>query len=104
MNDAAVRRVVRSKIVQGTLPRDRIGAVSATYGFDEVCDACSASVSPEQLQYKLDRAGSYGFVFHSACFAICRDERNSMLSVGPTGTRLAFASHERRESEGAASN
>ena len=72
MNDAAVRRVVRSKIVQGTLPRDRIGAVSATYGFDEVSDACSASVSPEQLQYKLDRAGSYGFVFHSACFALAR--------------------------------
>ena len=84
MNDAAVRRVVRSKIVQGTLPRDRIGAVSATYGFDEVCDACSASVSPEQVLYKLDRAGSYGFVFHSECFAIWRDERNSMLSVGPT--------------------
>ena len=104
MNDAAVRRVVRSKIVQGTLPRDRIGAVSATYGFDEVCDACSASVSPEQVQYKLDRAGSYGFVFHSACFAIWRDERNSMLSVGPTAPDLAFASHERRESEGAASN
>jgi hypothetical protein len=53
MNDAAVRRVVRSKIAQGTLPRDRIGAVSATYGFDEVCDACSASVSPEQVLYKL---------------------------------------------------
>ncbi len=84
MNDAAVHRVVRSKIAQGTLPRDRIGAVSATYGFDEVCDACSASVSPEQVLYKLDRAGSNGFVFHSECFAIWRDERNSMLSVGPT--------------------
>ncbi len=56
MNDATVRRVVRGKIADGSLPRDRIGAVSVTYGTDEVCDACSASVSPGEVLYKLTRA------------------------------------------------
>ena len=32
MNDATVRQLVRSKIADGTLPRNRIGSVSATYG------------------------------------------------------------------------
>ena len=81
MNDATVRQVVRSKIADGRLPRDRIGKVSATYGADELCDACSASVPPEEVLYKLARAGSAGFVFHAACFALWRDERNSMTSV-----------------------
>lgn len=81
MNDATVRQVVRGKIADGKLPRDRIGAVSATYGADEICDACSASVSPEDVLYKLARAGSGGFVFHATCFAIWRAERNSMTSV-----------------------
>jgi hypothetical protein len=83
MNEAAVRLVIGSKIADGTLPRDNIGLVSSsTYGLDQVCDACSESVSPQQILYKLTRAGSDGFVFHSGCFAIWRAERKSMLSVG----------------------
>jgi len=54
----------------------------ASYGLDQACDACSESVSPQQLLYKITRAGSDGFVFHSDCFAIWCAERKSMLSVG----------------------
>ena len=79
MNDASVRQVVRSKIADGTLPRDRIGAVSATYGADQVRAACSAPVPPERVLYRLNRAGSDGLLFHSECFAIWRDERNRLL-------------------------
>ena len=82
MNEAAVRLVVGSKIADGILPRDNMGLVSSTYGLDQVCDACSESVSPQQILYKLTRAGSDRFVFHSDCFAIWRAERKSMLSVG----------------------
>jgi len=82
MNEAAVRRVVGSKIADGMLPRDNIGLVSSSYGLDQACDACSESVSPRQLLYKITRAGSDGFVFHSDCFAIWCAERKSMLSVG----------------------
>lgn len=80
MNDT-VRRVVRDKIADGRLPRDRIGAVSATYGANRVCDACSRPMSPDEVVYKLARMDSDGFVFHATCFAIWRDERNSMTSV-----------------------
>jgi hypothetical protein len=41
MNDAFVRRVVRAKIEDGRLPRSRLGAVSATNGTNERCDACA---------------------------------------------------------------
>ncbi len=81
MNDAAVRRVVRGKIADGRLPRDRIGRVSATYGADEVCAACSASVPSSEVLYRLTRADSDGFMFHATCFAIWKDERNSMTSM-----------------------
>lgn len=81
MNDATVRRVVRDKIAVGTLPRDRLGVVSATFGAHETCDACAGSVSPPDILYKLVRANSVGFVFHATCFAIWRAERNSMTSI-----------------------
>ncbi len=81
MNDATVRRVVQGKIVDGRLPRDRIGRVSATYGAGEVCDACSASVPLGEVLYMLTRPDSDGFSFHATCFAIWKDERNSMTSA-----------------------
>ncbi len=84
MNAATVHRVVRAKIAAGRLPRDRIGAVSATYGTDQRCDACSSSVSAEEVVYKIARPDSAGFVFHATCFAIWRHERNSMASVRAT--------------------
>jgi len=80
VNDA-VRRVVRDKISDGRLPRDRMGAVSASHGTDRLCDACSLSISPEEVVYKLLRMGSDGFVFHATCFAVWRYEQNSMTSV-----------------------
>lgn len=83
MNEATVTQVVRRKIIDGRLPRDRVGAVSATYGADEVCDACAASVAPGQILYTLSRAGAGGFAFHRECFGIWRDERNRIVSAGP---------------------
>jgi hypothetical protein len=64
LNDA-VRRVVRDKILDGRLPRERIGAVSATHGTDRLCAACSLSISPDEVVYKLLRVDSEGFVFHA---------------------------------------
>jgi len=81
MNDPHVRQIVRDKIMAGLLPRDRIGRVSATYGAGEICDACSASVPPSEVLYKLTRAASDGFLFHATCFAVWKEERNSMTSV-----------------------
>ena len=81
MNDTTVRLVVRDKIADGRLPRNRAGAVSATNGADERCDACSTSVSPEEVLIKLSHLGSGRFVFHTMCFAIWREERNTMTSV-----------------------
>jgi hypothetical protein len=82
MNDTAVRLVVRDKLAHGRLPRDRAGAVRTTNGNDEVCDACSRPVSAEDVLYKITRERSRAFLFHASCFAIWRDEQNSM-SAGP---------------------
>jgi hypothetical protein len=80
MTDADLRLVIRSKITDGMLPRDKVGLVSATYGSHQACDACSASISPLQVMYRLTRTGCEGFVFHSECFAVWRSERNSVLA------------------------
>jgi hypothetical protein len=81
MIDATARQQVRSRIAEGRLPHDRIGrVVSATYGADEICDACSAAVSAEQVLYRLARADAYHLVFHSACFAIWKVERDHVMS------------------------
>ena len=81
MNLTTVRQLVRVKIADGLLPRDRIGSVSATNGTNATCDACAAAVSPEEVLYKIAREGTSGFVFHASCFAIWRTERNSMTSA-----------------------
>ena len=90
VNDTAVRRVVRDKIADGSLPRDRVGAVRATNGTNETCDVCSAPVSSEEVLYKIARQGSRAFVFHATCFAIWRDERNNMSS-GPAVLSMLLA-------------
>lgn len=81
MTDAELRSIVRSKITDGTLPRDRIGVVSATYGIDQACDACSASISSGHILYKLTRRDRETFIFHSECFVTWRAERNNVLAA-----------------------
>ena len=81
MSDAAVRRVVRDKIADGRLPGDRTGSVSATNGTDEICNVCSEPVSLEEVLYRLTHERSGRFVFHTTCFAVCRDERNKMAAA-----------------------
>jgi hypothetical protein len=78
MNNPTVRQVVRDKIAHGRLPRDGTGVVRATNGTYEVCDVCSTPVSPEDVLYKIAREDPRAFLFHASCFAIWRDERNSM--------------------------
>lgn len=57
--------------------------IQAPRALNQFCDACSVSVSPEEVVYKLARPDSAGFVFHATCFAIWRDERNNMTTGGP---------------------
>lgn len=82
MNNSTVRQVVRTKISDGRLPRDRVGSIRATNGTGEECGACSLPISSEDVLYKVVRTPSPAFLFHATCFAVWRDERNSM-SAGP---------------------
>jgi hypothetical protein len=81
MNDATVRQAVRAKIVDGRLPSDRVGAVSAANGTGQICDACSVPISLDEVLYKLVHERSDRLVFHATCFAIWRAERNSLTAV-----------------------
>ena len=66
-----------------------IGRVSATYGTGEACDACSLAVTTEQVLYKLGRMGVQELIFHNACFAIWKLERDRMHpSRAPAGPRF----------------
>ncbi len=80
MNDATVRQLVRDRIADGRLPRNRGGAISATNGGDERCDACSTPVSPEEVLLKIAHEGFRRIRVHASCFSVWRDERNKMTS------------------------
>jgi len=89
MDDIVRRQNIRDRISDGRLPNDKIGRVSATYGTGEACDACSLAVSTEQVLYRLGRLGVRELIFHNACFAIWKLERDRMYpSRAPTGVRL----------------
>jgi hypothetical protein len=76
MDDAVVRQRIRRRIADGTLPRDGLGALSATNGAGETCDACAVLVSTRQTLDKLARVDPPVLQFHSECFWIWRVERN----------------------------
>jgi hypothetical protein len=89
MDDIVRRQNIRDRISDGRLPNDKIGRVSATYGTGEACDACSLAVSTEQVLYRLGRLGMRELIFHNACFAIWKLERDRMYpSRAPAGVRL----------------
>jgi len=89
MDDIVRRQNIRDRISDGRLPNDKIGRVSATYGTGEACDACSLAVSTEQVLYRLGRLGVRELIFHNACFAIWKLERDRMYpSRAPAGVRL----------------
>ena len=75
MDDAVVRRVVRAKIADGHLPRNHLGAVSASNGTDERCNACATPILSQEVLISLPQSGSGRLVFHPTCFAVWRDER-----------------------------
>ena len=78
MDDAVRRQQIQHRIASGRLPNDKLGRVSATYGTGEACDACSLAVTTEQVLYKLGRLGVQELIFHNACFAIWKLERDRM--------------------------
>jgi hypothetical protein len=78
MDDAVRRQQIQDRIASGRLPSDKLGRVSATYGTGEACDACSLAVSNEQVLYRLGRLGVQELIFHNACFAIWKVERDRM--------------------------
>lgn len=73
-----MRQQIQHRIASGRLPSDKLGRVSATYGTGEACDACSLAVTTEQVLYKLGRLGVQELIFHNACFAIWKLERDRM--------------------------
>ncbi len=88
MNDVMQRQEIRERIVSGRLPNDKIGRVSATYGSGEPCSACSLTVTTEQVLYRLGRLGVRELLFHNACFALWKVERDRMYPSGlPAGAR-----------------
>jgi hypothetical protein len=88
MDDIVRRQNIRDRIADGRLPNE-IGRVSATYGTGEACDACSLAVSTEQVLYRLGRLGVRELIFHNACFAIWKLERDRMYpSRAPAGVRF----------------
>jgi hypothetical protein len=48
-----LRRIIRSKLADGTLPRDEPGTMHVNIGSGNLCTACDHSILPGQTEYEL---------------------------------------------------
>ena len=70
--------LIRSKLEDGRLPRDRFATVGASPGVGEKCDACESLITKSQLIVEgISPARGRGrsrFEFHVRCFQLWDDE------------------------------
>ena len=78
MDTQAIRRLIRHKIWEGRLPTDRLARVVWGPSNGEFCDACNIMVSGAQMMMQgTTLAGDMPTRFHTRCFQIWNDERQS---------------------------
>lgn len=74
INVEALRRLIRSKLRDGTLPWDSIPRVWGGQGANEICSACGEKVTPEGLVMEGIGEAMRAVQFHVGCFQVWDDE------------------------------
>jgi hypothetical protein len=64
----ALRRLIRRKLAEGTLPRERAARVWAGRGGGERCDACGETIVSAQFLIEALREEGPSLYFHLECF------------------------------------
>ncbi|HXG03006.1 MAG TPA: hypothetical protein VNO23_06315 [Candidatus Binatia bacterium] len=68
MEREALRRLIRRKLAEGTLPRERAARVWAGRGRGEQCDACEETIASGQFLIEALRQEGPSLHFHLECF------------------------------------
>jgi hypothetical protein len=72
-----VRFVIRRRLEDGLLPHGRMMSVQGTPGGGQMCDACGANVTSDQMAIvgATSESGRRTRHFHALCFRIWDNER-----------------------------
>jgi len=73
-----VRFVIRRRLLDGRLPHGRMTKVQGIPGGGQMCDACGANVTSDQMAMvgATSEAGRRTRQFHALCFRIWDNERH----------------------------
>jgi hypothetical protein len=77
MNDDVVRQLIRQRIHDGRLPRDRVIELGYGSGVGQECDGCGTAIEPDQRMTVRICAGDWKTIrLHDDCFQIWDTERS----------------------------
>src|SRR5262245_5760197 len=78
-----LRVLLRHKLQDGRLPRNRIAVITTGPGGRGICDGCEARITKDQLMKEVVLAGGRGargsVQFHILCFELWDDERHAAV-------------------------
>src|SRR5438105_3973878 len=79
MDIDVVRYMIRRRLVERRLPHERMTNVEVTPGGGQMCDACGANVTTDQMaMIGVPPAGGRTRHFHALCFRIWDNERHML--------------------------
>ena len=78
MNDDVLRLLIRQRLHDGRLPRNRVIELGHGSGIGQACDACGAAIEPDQRMTVRISADDWRTLrFHDDCFQIWDAERSA---------------------------
>jgi len=78
MSDDVIRMLIRQRIRDGRLPRNRVVELGYGSGIGQQCDACGTAIEPDQLMTVRICADDWRTILlHADCFQIWDAERSA---------------------------
>jgi hypothetical protein len=75
MEESEVTVKIRSKLTDGTLPREKCQITWFGPGTGKPCDACGRFVTAADIECECDHPNGAVIRFHKLCFAVWDEER-----------------------------
>ena len=84
MNDGVLRMLIRQRLHDGRLPRNKVIELGCGSGVGQECDGCGASIDPDQRMTVGISADDWRTLrLHDDCFQIWELERSATADDTP---------------------
>ena len=82
MQSEEIRRRIRDMLETGAIPCNEPDKVWAGPGNGSHCAACTAAISPAEVEFEIDLSSGAVLRLHPACHAIWREECETLTANG----------------------